>query len=160
MKSQFVLISIACLVVQGCAHDGRSESISGTESISAQLTEIYDISQAGLSADEMADNHLRFFAETPTLLPASQAAIVGYEAVADFYYGAYQEIEFVSNTYRDLAIAVHGDTATRRYIGTGVFRIANQPNSVAATIRYLDVLIKEDDEWKILLHSWVPVSWE
>lgn len=86
MNKRFVLISIVCLVVQGCADDSRFASLSGAESISAQLAEIYDISQSDLSADEMADRHLRFFAETPTLLPVNQAAIVGREAVADFYH--------------------------------------------------------------------------
>jgi hypothetical protein len=56
-------------------------------------------------------------------------------------------------------IDVHGEMATRRYIGTGAFRLAEQSEPVVVTNRYLDILIREDDEWKILLHSWVPVSW-
>jgi hypothetical protein len=160
VKNRFVLILTACLAIQGCANDIRSPLSLESELIAAQLIEIYNIPYSGLSTDEMADNHLRFFAEIPTILPANQAAIIGREPVADFYYGAYQGIEFVSNTYRDLVIVIHGDMATRRFIGTGIFRIAGQPDSVAANNRYLDVLVKEDDEWKILLHSWVPVSWE
>lgn len=160
VNNQFALISTACLVVQGCAHDIRSPSSSESEAITTQLIEIYNIPYSGHSTDEMADNHLRFFAETPTILPANQAAIVGHKPVADFYYGAYQGIEFVSNTYRDLVIVVHGDMATRRFIGTGIFRIAGQLDPVAANNRYLDVMVREDDEWKILLHSWVPVAWE
>ena len=160
MNNLFALISTACLAVQGCANDIRSPSSSDSEVIARQLIEIYNIPYSGLSTVEMAESHLRFFAETPTLLPANQAAIVGRQPVADFYNGAYQGIEFVSNTYRDLVIAVYGDMATRRFIGTGVFRIAGQPDTVAANNRYLDVLVKEDDKWKILLHSWVPVAWE
>jgi ketosteroid isomerase-like protein len=156
----FGLIWTACIVVQGCANDNRSPSSSDSEAITTQLIEIYNIPYSGLSTDEMADNHLRFFAKDPTILPPNQSAIVGYQPIADLYYGAYQEIEFVSNTYRDLEIVVHGDMATRRFIGTGVFRIAGQPDPVTSKNRYLDVLVREDDEWKILLHSWVPVSGE
>ena len=91
VNNRFALISTVCLVVQGCANDIRSQFSSESEVITTQLIEIYNITYSGLSTDEMADGHLRFFAETPTILPPDQAAIVGRNPVADFYYGGYQE---------------------------------------------------------------------
>ena len=50
--------------------------------------------------------------------------------------------------------------ATRRYIGTAVFVIAGEEDRVTAKNRYIDILVKEDGEWKMFWHSFVPVSWE
>jgi hypothetical protein len=160
MRIRFALILIASLVVQACAHKKRLSSMTDDQLITFHLSEIYEISTSDLSAVEKAERHLRFFAAAPTILPFDDDAIDGIVDVTNFYHRAYEDFEIVSNTYRDLVIVIHGDLATRRFVGTGVFRVSGQPEQIAGTSRYLDVLIKENDQWKILLHSWVPVSWE
>ena len=148
------------IAFQTIAYANDAASSSESEAIMAQLIEIAEVSQSGLPMGEMTDRYLSYFAANPTLLPAGQAALTGREAIQNFYNGAFRDIVIESNIYRDPIIVVNGDMATRRYIGTAVLKIADQPDPVSATNRYLDVLIKEDGEWKMLWHSWVPVDWE
>jgi len=148
------------IAFQAIAYANDAASSSESEAIMAQLIEIAEVSQSGLPMGEMTDRYLSYFAANPTLLPAGQAALTGREAIQDFYNGAFRDIVIESNIYRDPVVVVNGDMATRRYIGTAVLITADQPDPVSATNRYLDVLIKEGGEWKMLWHSWVPVDWE
>ncbi|MEE8464493.1 MAG: DUF4440 domain-containing protein [Gammaproteobacteria bacterium] len=130
-----------------------------TDAIKAQLVEIAAMSQVARPTEEMTDLYMAYFAKEPTLLPAGSDALRGRAAIAEFYNHAFQGIEILSNDYRDPVVVVDGDMAVRRYIGKAVFMIAGEPDPVTATNRYVDVLVKENGRWKILWHSWVPVSW-
>jgi len=160
MTKHLPQVLLFLIAIQTIAYANDAVSSSESEAIMAQLTEIAEISQSGLSTVEMTDSYLSYFAANPTLLPAGQAALTGREAIQNFYNGAFRDVVIESNIYRDPVIVVNGEMATRRYIGTAVLKIADQPDPVSATNRYLDVLIKEDGEWKMLWHSWVPVDWE
>ena len=142
------------------AEDGSVSSTNAeTEAITALLNEFYNLSVTEGSVDTLTDNHLRFFSEQPMILPPGRAPLNGREAVAQFYSGIFElGIDIVENSYADLTIVVQGDIATRRYVGTGVFRTGNQNESQTAVNRYLDVLTKEDGQWKTLVHSWVSVN--
>lgn len=130
------------------------------ESIRTQLLEIAAMSAADLPTTKMTEKYMHSFAEEPTLLPANGAAIRGRDAIAEFYNTAFDGIKILSNKYEEPVIVVNGSMATRRYLGTAVFRLADDNEPVTAKNRYLDVLVKESGEWKMLWHSWVPVSWE
>jgi ketosteroid isomerase-like protein len=154
----YLLLTLVGCALAACAHTTAFQASGETEEITAQLIEISELPYSGLDPAEMAERHIAFFAESPTILPPDDAALVGSEAVAALYEAAYRDIEFISNEFRDLVVVVHGETATRRYLVTGVYRLADSAEPVTATNRYLDVLIREDGEWKILLHSWVSAA--
>lgn len=160
MTTRLVLFFSVFLAFQTLVYSTETTSSSESEVLRAQLSEIAEMSQSGLPTDEMTDRYLRYFADNPTLLPAGQAALTGRKSVADFYNSAFKDINILSNVYRDPVIVVSGDMAIRRYIGTAVFKMADEPDPVSATNRYLDILIKTNGEWKMLWHSWVPVDWE
>ncbi len=139
-------------------YGGHLVSESETQAIASQLDKIYDLSKAEGSVEAMTENHLRFFVDQPTVLPPNQEAIVGREAVAEFYSSAYRNIKFVDNSYTDLTIVIQGDTATRQYVGTGVFEIAGLEEPQTVSNRYVDVMTRKDGEWKTLLHSWASAN--
>lgn len=130
------------------------------ESIRVQLLEIAQMSTLDRPTVELTNDYMAYFSEEPTLLPANGTAIHGREAIAGFYNEAFDGINILSNQYENPVIVVTGDMAARRYIGTAVFIISGQEDPVTAKNRYIDVLVKENGDWKMLWHSWVPVSWE
>ena len=156
MKTSVLVFASFLLLVgtQAAASDAEVESIR------TQLLEIADMSVVVRPTTEMTEEYMYYFAEEPTLLPANGKAIRGRGAITDFYNNAFDGIKILSNKYEEPVIVVNGPMATRRYLGTAVFRLADDEEPVTAKNRYLDVLIKESGEWKMLWHSWVPVSWE
>lgn len=135
-----------------------SETTRHTDAIAAQLDKIYDVSTGTDFTDARAELHLQYFAEQPIVLPPGQQALVGRAAVAEFYRGVFADVEILENTYSDLSIAIHGDLATRQYVGKGTFRIAGEADPQTSVNKMTDVLIRRDGEWKTLVHLWSPVS--
>ena len=160
MAKHLIQVLSFFLSFQTAAFASDTTSSAESEAIKAQLSEIAEVSQSDLPMDELTNLYLTYFVDNPTLLPAGQPALSGRKAIEDFYNGAFQGVRIVSNVYRDPVIVVSGEMATRRYIGTAMLKIADASDLVSATNRYLDVLIKENGEWKILWHSWTPVDWE
>lgn len=135
--------------------DGESLFTSETVAIADHLDRIYGLSTANGTVEAMTENQLRFFADQPTVQPPDQAAIVGRAAVTEFYRNIFEMgIEFVDISYAELSIVVQGNLATRRYVGTGVYKLAEEAEPQTAENQYFDVLTKENGEWKTLLHSW------
>lgn len=153
-------LALAPTIILLLACTQAENSASEVESIRTQLLEIAEMSARDRPTAEMTEEYMRYFAEEPTLLPANGDAIVGREAIVRFYNNAFDGIKIVSNKYEEPVILVQGSIATRRYLGTAVFNLAAQEEPVTARNRYIDVLVKENGEWKMLWHSWVPVSWE
>jgi len=147
-----IILLLACTQVENSDNE--------VESIRTQLTEIAEMSALDRPTTEMTEEYLQYFAAEPTLLPANDAAIFGRDAIARFYNNAFDGITIISNKYEEPVIVVNGSTATRRYLGTAVFELAGEEEPVTAKNRYIDVLVKEGGEWKMLWHSWVPVTWE
>lgn len=156
MKRCIGTFTVCILVSHGLVLAAGTEA----EAIKAQLVEIAEMTQVARPTEELTDLYMAYFAKEATLLPAGSGALRGRAAIAGFYNRAFQGIEILSNDYRDPVVVVDGNMAVRRYIGTAVFMIADEPDPVTATNRYMDVLVKENGRWKILWHSWVPVSWE
>lgn len=138
--------------------DGISDSTSDADAITAQLNDIYDLSTGTGTADAKVELHLQYFADQPTVLPPGQQALAGREAVSAFYKSVFAEVEIMDNGYSDLTITVHGNLATRQYVGTGTFRIAGQADPQTTVNQMTDVLIKDEGKWKTLVHSWSHVS--
>ena len=147
-----IILLLACTQVEN--------SDTEIESIRTQLIEISEMSALDRPTTEMTEEYMQYFAAEPTLLPANGAAIYGREAIAHFYNNAFSDITIISNEYAESVIVVNGSTATRRYLGTAVFELAGEEEPLTAKNRYIDVLVKEGGEWKMLWHSWVPVTWE
>ena len=156
MKNIALLMTI--VLCAACSQPGNSDK--EVESIRAQLLEIATMSALDRPTAETTNEYMTFFSEEPTLLPAAGAAIHGREAIARFYNDAFSSITILSNVYERPVIVVTGEMATRRYFGTAEFIISGQDDPVTAKNRYIDVLVKENGDWKMLWHSWVPVSWE
>jgi ketosteroid isomerase-like protein len=156
MKNIALLPTIILLLA--CTQVANSDS--EVESIRRQLIEIAEMSALDRPTTEMIEEYMRYFAAEPTLLPANGAAIYGREAIADFYNNVFNDITIISNKYEEPVILVNGLTATRRYLGTAKFEIVGKKGTVTAKNRYIDVLVKEGGEWKMLWHSWVSVTWE
>jgi ketosteroid isomerase-like protein len=151
------LLSI-CILLFACTEVGDTDT--EIELIRAQLVEIAEMSALDRATAEMTNEYLQYFAAEPTLQPADGDPIHGRDAIARFYNDAFENIKILSNTYKEPVIAINGATAIRRYTGIAVFVVAGQSEQVTAKNRYTDVLIKEGGEWKMLLHSWVPVGLE
>jgi ketosteroid isomerase-like protein len=147
-----IILLLACTQVE--------KSDTEVESIRTQLIEIAKMSALDRPTTEMVEEYMQYFAAEPTLLPANGAAIYGRDSIARFYNNAFDGITIISNKYEKPVIVVHGSTATRRYSGTAVFQLAGSSSPATAKNRYVDVLVKEGGEWKMLWHSWVPVTWE
>ena len=128
--------------------------------IRAQLLEIAAISGPDRPVSESTEEYLSYFSEDPTLLPPNAEAINGRDAITRFYNDVFDGIKILSNKYENAVIVVDGHTATRRYLGTATFLLADDEEPVTAKTRYIDVLTKENGEWRMLWHSWVPVTWE
>lgn len=157
MMKNCALLAMSILLLacpQGVGAETEIESIHG------QLLAITRMSVLDQSTAETTNQYMHYFADEPTLLPANGKAIVGRDAIADFYNEAFADIRILSNKYEDPVIVVDGAMATRRYLGTAIFVLADNEAPITAKNRYLDVLVKENGEWKMLWHSWVPVSWE
>jgi len=134
-----------------------SEPDAEIQTIRTQLEEIAAMSALDRPTSALTSEYLRYFATEPTLQPADGDSIHGRDAIARFYNDAFENIKIISNTYKEPEIAINGATAIRRYTGIAVFAVTGQSEQVTAANRYTDVLIKESGEWKMLLHSWVPV---
>jgi ketosteroid isomerase-like protein len=147
-----IILLLACTQVEN--------AVSDVKSIRAQLMEIAEMSARDQPTAAMTDAYMKYFAAEPALLPANGKTIYGRAAIAHFYNDAFAGIKILSNRYEDPVIVVNGSFAARRYLGTAVSNISGQQNSVTARNRYIDVLVKEDDEWKVLWHLWVPISWD
>lgn len=156
IKNVALLLTVFMFLACTRVNDADTE----TESIRLQLLAIAEMSMLDRPAVETTSEYMTYFASEPTLLPANGKAIYGREAIADFYNNAFDGIKILSNRYDNPVIVVNGSMATRRYLGTAVFQLPGQQEPVTAKNRYIDVLAKEDGEWKMLWHSWVPVSWE
>lgn len=156
MKNLAILTTLGLCIA--CSQPDSSDNEA--ESIRAQLLKIAGMSSVDRPTKEMTEEYMMYFSEEPTLLPANGTAIHGREAIADFYNAAFDGITLLSNKYERPVIVVTGDMATRRYIGTAVFIVAGQEEPITDKKRYIDVLLKENGDWKMLWHSWVPVSWE
>ena len=125
------------------------------DSIESQLFEIAAMSSRDQSTAAMTSEYMNYFAAEPILLPEGMPAIQGKEQVAAFYNNAFGGIKILSNKYEDPKVVVSGQRATRHYVGTAVFNIEGENDPVTARNRYIDVLVQEDGEWKMLVHSWV-----
>ena len=146
------------ILLFACTQFENSETEA--ESIRAQLIEIARMSALDRPTTEMTAEYLHYFSAEPTLLPAGGAAIHGRDAIARFYDSAFDGITIISNDYEQPVVIVNGSTAVRRYLGTAVFELQGDEEPEIARNRYIDVLVKEDGEWKMQWHSWVPVTWE
>ena len=151
-------LTIALVLLLSVAELPASEA--DVERIRLQLQEIATMSSGNIRGPEMIAQYMTYFSNEPTLLPPNMAAIQGRDAIADFYYGAFENITIISNVYVPEAIVVDGDFAIRRYEGTAVFRTSDDDEPRTANNRYVDALVREGGEWKMLWHSWVPVTWE
>jgi ketosteroid isomerase-like protein len=158
MKNLAIVTTIVLCVA--CSQPNESDNAIEIESIRAQLLEIAEMSSVDRPIAELTDEYMTYFSKEPTLLPANGGAIHGQEAIAAFYNDVFDGIKILSNQYENPVIVVSDDMATRRYIGTAVFIIAGEADRVTAKNRYVDILVKENGEWKMLWHSFVPVSWE
>lgn len=79
--------------------------------------------------------------------------------VAPLTFGNMHFTKILSNRYDNPVIVVNGPMATRRYLGTAEFTVTGQEEILTAKNRYIDVLVKENGQWKTLWHSWIPVTW-
>ena len=145
-----------CIALSACTM--TSDPDAEIQVIRTQLQEIAAMSALDRPTSEMTNEYLGYFATEPTLQPPEGDSIHGRDAIARFYNDAFKNIKILSNTYKEPVIAMNGSTAIRRYTGVAVFAVAGQSEHVTATNHYTDVLIKEDSDWKMLLHSWVPVA--
>jgi ketosteroid isomerase-like protein len=139
------------------------ESVSEFEeqAITRQLDDIYRASLASGEVEERLRIQLRFFVEQPILQPPDQPAIVGHEAVSEFYSGIFASgVQILKNEYSELKIVVDGEIATRKYVGEGIFITSELTTPQSSRSRFFDVLIKENGEWRTLLHSWSPEKFE
>ena len=146
-------IALLTMIVLCAACSQPEDSDQEIESIRAQLLEIANMSAIDRPTAETMNEYMTYFSEEPTLLPANGEAIHGREAIARFYIEAFSGIKILSNVYERPVIVVTGDMAIRRYIGTAVFIISGQEDPVTAKNRYIDLLVKENGDWKMLWHS-------
>ena len=149
-------IVLTALVVSASALASDDE----VEVIRTQLHEIAWMSAEDRPVTEMTEEYMTYFAAEPTLLPPNSEPIVGRDAIAEFYNGAFGGIRLISNRYYDESIVVYGDMASRHYIGMAHLSFPGDASEVMSINRYIDVLVREDGEWKMVWHSWVPVTWE
>jgi ketosteroid isomerase-like protein len=130
------------------------------DQIRFQLTEIAMMTGSASSPDELIRRYMKYFSETPTLLPPDQGAIHGRAAITEFYRQGFHGMKIISNRYTDPVVVVEGGMAVRRYFGTGVVSIDDDPEHISFANRYVDILRKENGEWKMHWHSWVPIQWD
>lgn len=136
------------------------EPDTDAEDIRGQLVEIAELFTPERPAAEITAGYVSYFAEDATLLPANGEAVQGLNAIAEFYGNVFGGVSIVSNRYDDPVVVVDTALASRHYVGTAVFHVSGQESPITARNRYIDVLIKENGQWKMLWHSWVPVTWE
>ncbi len=154
MKRLLPLLAALCLGTSAFASEDEVEIIR------AQLHEIAWMSAEDRPVSEMADEYMTYFAADPTLLPPNSEPLAGREAIEEFYNSVFGGVRLISNQYFDEEIVVSGDMASRRYIGMAHLSFPGDASEVVSINRYVDVMVREDGEWKMLWHSWVPVTWE
>ncbi|MDJ0909586.1 MAG: DUF4440 domain-containing protein [Woeseiaceae bacterium] len=154
MKKLLTLLAALCLGTSVFASE------SEVEIIRAQLHEIAWMSAKDRPVPEMAEEYMTYFSAEPTLLPPNSEAIVGRDSIEEFYTGAFGGVRLISNRYYDEEIVVIGDMASRHYFGTAHLSFPGDASEVMSINRYVDVLVKEDGEWRMAWHSWVPVTWD
>jgi ketosteroid isomerase-like protein len=124
-----------------------------------QLVEIAEMTVSGLPTEEMTERYLSYFSDNPTLLPPGQSAVLGRDAIGEFYNSAFDGLEILGNQYHDVVVEVTERSAVRRYLGTAMFRVSEDAEPISVTNRYIDVLEKFDGSWEIVWHSWTPAVW-
>ena len=139
--------------------DGESIRSPDTLLLKEQLVEIAEMTVSRLPIEEMTDRYLSYFSDNPTLLPPGQSAVLGRDAIGEFYNAAFDGIEIVENQYHEVVVEVTERSAVRRYLGTAMFRVSEDSEPISVTNRYIDVLEKSDGSWKIVWHSWTPAVW-
>ena len=149
-----ILLTSACT-----GYDEESSQVLDTQLLKEQLVEIAEMTASGLPTEDMTDRYVSYFADSPTLLPAGQDALLGRDAIRDFYNSAFSGIEILSNEYYEVVVVVDEELAVRRYLGTAMFRVPKDSEPISVTNRYIDVLSKLDGNWKIVWHSWTPATW-
>ena len=155
MKRLLPLLTALCLGTSVFASDSEIEIIR------AQLHEIAWMSAEDRPVSEMAEEYISYFSAEPTLLPPNSEAIVGRDAIEEFYKGAFGGVRLISNQYFDEEIIVNGGMASRHYMGMAHLSFPGADMTEIVSInRYVDVLVKEDGAWRMVWHSWVPVTWD
>ena len=148
------------LFISACDDDEvESTQASVTSLLEEQLIEIAGMTTSGLPTEEMTKRYLSYFSENPTLLPPGQSAVLGREAIAEFYNAGFDGIEILGNEYHAIVVEVTDRSAVRRYLGTAKFRTSEDSEPISVTNRYVDILEKSDGSWKIVWHSWTPAVW-
>ena len=146
--------------ISACDGDvGESSQVADNLLLNEHLVEIADMTVSGLPIEEMTKRYLSFFSDSPTLLPPGQSAVLGRDAIGDFYNTAFDGFEILGNHYHEVVVEVIGRSAVRRYLGTATFRASEDSEPISVTNRYIDVLEKFDGSWKIVWHSWTPAVW-
>ena len=143
------------LVLGGCAAgESMEDEASVVGELAAQLDSIEAIFIPG--SEDFVDAYLGFFADDAVLLPPGQASIEGISAVRDFYTSGFEGLEPLSLEYTELVGHFDGQLAVRRYTGRGA-ALLGADTLVLPVNRYVDVLRRTEEGWRILWHSWGEV---
>lgn len=146
--------------ISACGGDEvESTQAPDTVLLKQQLVEIAEMTLSGLATEEITKRYLAYFSDSPTLLPPGQGAVLGREAIGEFYNAGFAGIEILENKYHAVVVEVTDRSAVRRYFGTAKFRTSEDSEPISVTNRYVDVLEKSDGSWKIVWHSWTPAVW-
>ena len=157
MKSTPVVVAVMILIV-GCSESIPPDDSQIQAAIAGQLKDIETMTNQGHPTEKATVLYLEYFSSDPTVLPYGGHLLEGRHAVSDFYSSVFSMGTIISNSYTEPTISVSDGFAVRTYEGTAEFRPFESEDILSYTNVYTDVLVQENDAWRIDWHSWVPAQ--
>ena len=124
-----------------------------------EVTEMSDIDQFYASfiesnqAGEGADAYVRFFSEDAVMMPPNEAPVSGREAIRAWVAPIFEQFDLSGEPVVQ-GTRVAGDLAYRRYTISASFTPKAGGDPIPFDHKYVDVLRKIGDEWRIHCHMW------
>jgi len=157
MQNTHVIAAIVILMV-GCSEPTPPDDSQIRAAVVGQLKNIETMTNQGYPMEKATALYLEYFSTDPTVLPYGGHLLEGRNAVSDFYSSVFSMGTVVSNYYTEPTISISDGFVVRTYEGTSEFRPSGGEDTLSYTNVYTDVLVRENDAWRIDWHSWAPVQ--
>ena len=96
--------------------------------------------------------YMSWLTDDAVMMYAEQPAVVGHEAILPFVTGFFADYTFRFEPWQSEEIQVDGNLAFHRYNGIATIAAKDGGNVVELDRKYIDVLRKEGDSWKVSHH--------
>ena len=154
-----LLVKTAFLsLLVGCTGGTQQSEEQIRMALAEQLQNIEEMTNQGHPPEHANKLYLEYFSANPSVLPHGGELLTGKEEIAAFYTEVFSAGKLISNAYKEPVIGISDHYAVRVYEGTAEIQPSNRRRAISYTNIYTDVMVREEGQWKIQWHSWVPAD--